>query len=235
LQPRVKRSFVLEILSVKFIAATTSRGTLAAILKKTMQRFAIFEKSDKFYWSNNRIIYPIIFGCIGILFLKQKLGFEKNFFDEFVIGIVFLTFFIAIILSIKGFTKPDPLRGMLNGFITFEKEKITFNQQIFTLDDIKKIEITNNDYYGRIKSRSKGNFNSTRSNGVDNKIEITLNNNEKKTFYFELYNSDDLQMVKKELINYYLNDKLHFLNLIDVLNITKYEEIQKFKEEISSK
>jgi len=200
-----------------------------------MQRFAIFEKTKKFYWSNNRIIYPIIFGCIGILYLKQKLGFERSFFDEFVIGIFVLTFFIGIVLSIRGFGKPDPLRGRLNGFITFEKEKIIFDQQIFRLEEFKKIEITNNDYYGRIKSSSKGNFNSTRSNGVDNKIEITFCNGEKKIFYFELYNSNDLEKVKEELINYYLNGKLHFLNLIDVLGITKYEEIQDFKKEIASK
>ena len=200
-----------------------------------MQRFALFEKTKKFYWSNNRIIYPVIFTCIGILYLKQKLGFEKNFFDEFVIGVFILTFFIGIVLSVRGFAKPDPLRGVLNGFITFEKEKITFDQQIFRLEDFKKIEITNNDYYGRLKSYSKGNFNSTISNGVDNKIEITFYNGEKKMFYFELYNSEDLQKVKEELINYYLNGKMHFLNLIDVLGITKYEEIQNFKEEISSK
>ena len=200
-----------------------------------MQRFAIFEKTKKFYWSNNRIIYTIIFGCIGILYLKQKLGFERNFFDESVIGFFILTFFVGFVLKIRGFSIPDPLRGSLNGFIIFEKEKIVFNQQTFHLEELKKIEITKNDYYGRIKSNSKGNFNSIRSNGVDNKINITFFNGEKKEFYFELYNSNDLQKVKDELINYYLNGKLHFLNLIDVLDITEYEEIQVFKKEISSK
>ena len=40
----------------------------------------------------------------------------------------------------------------------------------------------------------------------------------------------DILNVKDTLIEYSKQGKLHFLNLIDILNITDYNEIQEFKK-----
>jgi len=56
-----------------------------------------------------------------------------------------------------------------------------------------------------------------------------------KTFLYnyELYYPDDLQKNRNELINYYKHGKLDFLNLVDILGISK-KEIPEFREDIEN-
>ena len=179
------------------------------------------------------MLHPIIISCIIIYFIRAEI-FKTDFssFDKFLMIIMITAFGIGIFLQIFRFAKPDPLRGELNGFITFNMDEIIADYSVFKLDEITKLEITNDDYYGKGKGNSKGSFNSNLSNGVDNKLIILLNTGEKKNFYYELYNSDDLQKVQYELINYNLKGKLDFQNLINVLGITRDSEIQEFKNKI---
>ncbi|HEX9150580.1 MAG TPA: hypothetical protein VF842_00760 [Flavobacterium sp.] len=144
-------------------------------------------------------------------------------------------FFLGILLQLIRFSKPDPLRGELDGFIAFNVDEIIVDKCVFKLDEISKIEISNEDYYGKRIGSSKGNFNSNVSNGVDNKLSIVLKNGEKKIYYYELYNSSDLQKVRNELINYNLKDKLDFENLSYVLGEKNSSEIAEFKLEIEKK
>jgi hypothetical protein len=197
-------------------------------------RFSIFKKSSGFYWSNNKIACAIICPPIIIVLFRLKvLNLEENEIDKYLSFLMLGGFILGLILKFSRLTKPDPLRGKLEGFITFGMNEIIADQEIIKLDEIQKLIISNNDYYGKYTGSSRT-FNSNLSNGVDNYIEITLNAGGKKTFYFELYNSNGLQKTREELINYNLKGKLHFLNLIEVLGIEKYEEIQDFKKEIQN-
>jgi hypothetical protein len=197
-----------------------------------MKRYSIFKKSSKFYWSNDRIIVPIIFSCIIIYFTKVKiLKIEENEFDKYLMFLFVGTFFLGIILKSFRIFKPDPLRGELDGFLTFEFNHITAQEKIFKLDEIKKIRITNDDYYGKSKGSGKT-FNSNLSNGVHNLCEIILLNGTSFVYHYELYNSDDLQKVRNELINYYKQNKLDFQNLTDVLGLSN-KDIQEFKKSIA--
>lgn len=197
-----------------------------------MQQFSIFKKTTKFYWTKNRIIYSILFVCFSISIIKQKIfGVEPNGFDAIFLGSAIIVLFGSLFVKLLGFTKPDSLRGELDGFITFNRNEIIIDKNIINLSDIVKIEITNEDYYGKLKSSSKGDFNSSLSNGVDNKLTVELNSGLKETVNYELYNANDFQKIRKELINYYRNGKIDFENLANVLGEKSREEIEELKIE----
>lgn len=195
-----------------------------------MQRFTIYTKSNKFYWSNNRIIYPILFICLVFILITNKESvIENNFLNNFLLGIMLLTVICGIICGLIGIPKTEPLQGELNGFLTFEMDSIQIHKEIFYFEKIRNIEISNDDYYGKLVGNTKGNFNSPRSNGVSNYIKIKLYSGEFKNCYYELYNSDDFQKIRRELINYYLNGKIEFENLANVLGEKTQHEIEEFK------
>lgn len=197
-----------------------------------MNRYSIFKKSSKFYWSNDRIVFPIIFGCIIIYFIKVKvLKIVENTFDKYLMFLLLGAFFLGLILKFFRIFKPDPLRGELDGFLTFELDQISAKDKIFRVDEIKKIRITNDDYYGKTIGSGKS-FNSNLSNGVNNFCVIELNTGITFSYNYELYYSDDLQKIKKELINYYKLSKLDFQNLVEVLGIS-HNDIQEFKASIN--
>lgn len=198
-----------------------------------MQRFTIYTKSNKFYWSNNKIIFPILFICLIIILTTNKGSvIEKNFLNNFLLGIMLLTFTCGIILRLISIPKTEPLQGELDGFLIFEMDSIQIQNEIFYFEEIRNIEISNDDYYGKLVGNTRGNFNSPRSNGVGNYIRIKLYSGELKICNFELYNSDDFQKIRRELINYYLNGKIEFENLTNVLGEKSRGGIEEFKLEV---
>jgi hypothetical protein len=201
-----------------------------------MQRFAIFKKTNKFYWSKNRIIYSLAFLCIGIFYLNSevlKIEIPKTIGNWFA-GLIGVGFFVLIIIMILGFSKPDPLRGKLEGFIAFKENAIEVGDEEFSISEIQNIHIANEDYYGKTIARGKGNFNSPLSNGVDNTMTLTFKSNDKKKYDFEVYYSDDFQKVRNELINYFKLGKITFENLCEVLGEKTKSEIAELKKEIEN-
>ncbi|ENA1793460.1 hypothetical protein ABF176_000256 [Flavobacterium psychrophilum] len=201
-----------------------------------MKRFSIYKKSSEFYWSNNRVIYPIIITCTLILVITNGSGtLEKNFLNNALLGIVFIAVICGIILGVIGIPKTEPLQGKIDGFLTFEMNSIIIGNELFEIEKIKNIEISNDDYYGKIVASVKGNFNSPRSNGVANFIKLKLYSGELKMCNYELYNSNDIQKIRDELINYYLNGKIEFDILANVLGEKSESEIAELKLEIEKK
>ena len=81
----------------------------------------------------------------------------------------------------------------------------------------------------------KGNFNSPRSNGVANFIKLKLYSGELKMCNYALYHSNDIQKIRDELINYYLNGKIELDNLANALGEKSESEIAELKLEIEKK
>lgn len=166
-----------------------------------------------------------------IIFVKSKvLKIPESEFDKYLMLPIVAAFFLGLILKLFRIIKPDPLRGKLDGFLTFEPHKIIAGDTAFPMEEIKKVRITNDDYYGKAY-RTGRSFNSNLSNGVDNVCEITLLDGSVFQYNYELYYPNDLQKNKNELISYYKNGKLDFNNLVDILGISK-KEIQEFRENI---
>ncbi len=194
-----------------------------------MQRFSIYHKSKSFHPTTNQVLYSFNLLVLSIWIFLEKIVKTEQFTS--VLGwLVAISWTLAVFAMLVGAIKAPPLRGRLDGFISFEKDKITVDKEVFNLINIKKIKITNDDYYGKIKTLGRGNFNSSFSNGVDNEILIELHSAQVKVYNFEIYNSADFQKVKPELISYYLEGKLEFYNLTNLLGYEKTDEISDFKD-----
>ena len=69
------------------------------------------------------------------------------------------------------------------------------------------------------------------SNGVDNTIKIYLTDKSKIEHNFQQKAENEIRNERSLLINYCKKGKLHYLSLLEILGITEYEEIQRFKKE----
>jgi hypothetical protein len=201
--------------------------------KELMVKFRLFVKSEKNYWSTNKIIYSIIFSCLGILFFKEKfLQIDRNLFDTIFLLIAGLAFVSGLITKIKGFTEIEPLHGKLDGDLVFENDFIQAKDVVFTLEEIRNMQISNNDEYGKLVNTSKGNFGPALSNGTRNYIVIFLESGKTRKFYFELLNLDDFQKLREILIDYHLLGKIDFWELAHVLDEKKTSETLALTSEI---
>ena len=73
------------------------------------------------------------------------------------------------------------------------------------------------------------------ANGINNYITYCLKDNKKEIIHFQLQGEYAIRSISEQLIKYHLAGKLHFLNLIDLLGISDYDQIQIFKQNIANK
>ena len=199
-----------------------------------MQRFEIYHKSKKFKLTNNIVFYSwFLVGVTGVI-IGKIIGLKDDTIFMNVAGYFgFIGFGIGILARLIGSFIRQPLRGTLDGFIELNICGIKIDQKYFPLSEIKKINISNDDFYGKRINLNRSNLNSTISNGVNNELEITLNTGVIEKCYFQLYYPNDLQKNKKELINYHKAEKLDINILINTLGIEKNEVVE-FKKSIES-
>jgi hypothetical protein len=195
-----------------------------------MNRFSIFKKSKKIYWSVNKIYYCALFSILGLGYISQQILKQTELVFQWIAIFVMI---IGLILKFKGFMEIEPIRGKLEGYLVFEKESINVDGKLYLLDEIKKIKLTNDDYSGKLIHTSKGNIGPALSNGTNNSIIIFLTSKETIQSQFELINSDDFQKIKTVLIEYYLKGKIDFEEIANVLGAKSRSEIRELKEEIS--
>lgn len=200
----------------------------------TLERFSIFIKSNKFNWTINKIAL-LIFAILFIVFQINK-NFENPFQDSIYkyIGLIGLAFFIVgTLYKFSRFAKPEKLNGKLVGFLEFKLDSIIIDQEQYGIDEIEKISIINNDFYGKGTGGSKG-FDSNLSNGVDNHLTLTLKDKRKISCMFEIYYEHDIRKLDEILIDYYSLGKMDFNQLINILKL-KRNEIEDFKKSYSIK
>ncbi|KAF2514736.1 hypothetical protein EYY60_03305 [Flavobacterium zhairuonense] len=201
-----------------------------------MPKFSIFIKSNKFYWSPQTITYSTLFFICGVMLFKQKvLNLEHNLIDEIFGWFAVSTFMFGIILKFYNSNKIEPLRGKLEGYLSFEKEAITVGNEIYPLEKIRKIKISNDDYVGRLAHISSGNLGPALSNGTNNFLILFFESSTSKRYAFELINSDDFQKVRETLIDYYLIGKIDYWELAYILGEKSTSEIRALNDEINKK
>lgn len=199
-----------------------------------MPRFPIFHKSEKFNWSTNKIVYSIVFFCFATLLIKREVfGFEENFLDKILIVLIVAAFGIGFCLMLANLGKVKPLRGYFDGDLVFAEGGIKIKDRFLPLETIKKIQISNNDYYGRL-STSRGNLGPTLSNGTSNHLTIFFEDGKTEQHRYQLQISDDFQRIRKILVVYQSMGKIDFWHLANILGEKSNKEIAELKGQIDN-
>ena len=167
-----------------------------------------------------------------MLFKQKVLNLEENFIDKIFIWLFISVFIFSMILKFYNIGRYEAVRGKLEGYLSFEKNKITVCDEIYPIEKIRKIKISNDDYSGKLVNTSKGNLGPALSNGTRNFIIIYFESGESKRYQFELINSHDFQKLRPELISYYLNGMMEFDEVANVLGEKGSNEVSEFKVEI---
>jgi len=194
-------------------------------------KYKIITKKKKFYWTVNSVFFTIITITTLPVFIKLNILKSENvtILDKSLLSIMLVTFFVTIIIGISKFNKFVTLKGELNSDLELKNDKIIINEKEYLLNIIQKIEISAFDFKGAYSGYR--NFDGTLSNGVDNKMVIYLVDNNKIELNFQQNFENEIRNESKILIDYCNQGKLHYLNLLEILGINNYEEIQKFKSE----
>ncbi|MHC0445436.1 hypothetical protein ACWA1F_08495 [Flavobacterium sp. 3-218] len=201
-----------------------------------MPKFSIYIKSNKFYWSTERITYSILFFICGVMLFKQEvLDLQPNFIDEIFAWLAVSTFMFGVILKLYNLNEIAPIRGKLDGYLLFEKESITIGNEIYPITEIRKIKISNDDYVGRLAHISSGNLGPALSNGTNNFIIIYFEPGRSKRYDFELINSDDFQKERETLIDYHILGKIDYSELAYILGEKSTSETRTLTDEINKK
>src|SRR5690554_4458442 len=159
-------------------------------------RFSIYKKSSKFYWSTNRVVYPILFICFGLIFILEKNKYIQSPLGKTLAIIGLASWGCGLLLKLINIPKTKPLKGKIEGFITFENDKILIESKEFLLSEIKTISISNEDYYGKITYAGKADLNSIRSKGVYNATNLEVKSEKRIKAQYQLYKSWDLENIR---------------------------------------
>ncbi|MCW4468424.1 hypothetical protein OGH69_05565 [Flavobacterium sp. MFBS3-15] len=203
-------------------------------MKAGNNTFKIYTPVKKFYPKGNLVGYlASFFGILGILSCIISRITQSDI--ALIIGLVsttcmLLIFIGCIPLAISATFRYQTLPGDLNGKVTFNIDDITVNDKLFELDKISKITFSLVDYKGLYIGR-RGGLDGRKSQGIENTFSLYINDNE-ITYQFQLLYKGQIKEIREQLIQYHLAGKLHFLHLTDLLEITKYEEIQEFKQQL---
>jgi hypothetical protein len=191
--------------------------------------FKLFTKKHGFQLTINIVVYTLFIGSIGIAYLADKLFDESTLETIGQTGGIFCCILIIYFKIAQSFTR-ESLQGDLKKSIILKPSEIIIDDQIFSLEEIKKIEFYVGDYFNRLEYKAQGDLNPGRTNGTSNICELHLTNGKMIDTRFQLMYKDEFLKTRRLLLEYYSKNKIHFLKLIEYLGIENYEEIQEFKK-----
>lgn len=192
--------------------------------------FNIYRENKKFRVTRNMVVYSVLSTSLTIAYASDYLINSK--LETIGKYGIFIGFTLAIIFQILQYFQRKPLNGKIEGVIEFNSKAIVIDNKEFNLEDVKKIDLTVDDYLDRRELQMRGDFNQGRTNGIANVLLITFKNGESLKTNFQINYKDDFLKLRQELITYHLYGKISFLKLIHLLNIDNYAEIQEFKKTI---
>lgn len=191
--------------------------------------FNIFTKNKGVQMSANKVIYSLWVLSFGIAYFAHRFlgGGIVETIGKYIM--VFAGVLAIYFLITQSFTR-KPLNGTLNKKLIFKENEIQIDCEPYKIENIKKIEFCVDDYFNKWERPGRGDFNPSRTNGVNNFCELTQYGGQKIKVHFQMLYKDEFFKMKELLIHYYSKDKIHFLKLIDYLGINEYEDIQEFKK-----
>ena len=195
-------------------------------------QFSIFYKDNKFRISAN-VIYLIL---ILIFLLEFLLNYflQKSFLIKVKDYQIYSIFFLLFTLQIISHFRRKTLQGEIVGIIEFKKDNIQVGNTKYHLNQISKLDFKVDDYYDQYISSGRGDLNPKLSTGTDNFCKIEFKDGSKKVIYFQIKFENDFNKLKELLVEYYSQEKISWLKLLELLKIDRYEDIQEFKKTIKT-
>ena len=197
--------------------------------------FTIFHPVKKFYFTTDTLtfilmmlsILPVIFELV----ILKRSGFSvlsALFFSAY-----FIIVLVSIVLQFMAKRRYEVLKGILGGEITFHPDRITINGDDFLLTDMRKLNIYTQDYLDMVAPSGRT-ANGRKLYGTNNRAELYLNKGKTLICYFQRIDDNTAKVMADLYTGYYTSGKLHWLTLLDLLGISKYEEIQRFKSKVAT-
>ena len=180
---------------------------------------------------------PIIYGSLVLHLILAfiSLKYFPNSWLVYYSGyMVMASFGVAVPIGIILNFRREPLNGQLIASLEFNKKKIITAEKSYDLEDITKIEFTLYDYDYMWEYSHFFVLEPKRLNGTKNTLHIRLKNGNTVEVLFQRVRENDILDIKEELICYYQMSKIHWLHLIELLKIDDYDEIQRFKNELTT-
>ncbi|HRP61021.1 MAG TPA: hypothetical protein PK833_12165 [Vicingus sp.] len=195
--------------------------------------FLIFKPDNKFHITPNRVVYTLFLVTFIPAAIELIIVGEDNFSElgEFLLALSISVMLVAQFYRFFSMNNHEPILGDVVRGLKFCFDTIHTDEAFYEIKNIRKIEIYCGSFEGDIII-SRGNYNGGISNGLHNKLIIHFNDNKQVEIFFHQAYEYEIRKIKAYLIHYHLQGKIHFLRLIELLGITDYDEIQKFKKEI---
>ncbi|OKS89101.1 hypothetical protein [Mucilaginibacter polytrichastri] len=148
--------------------------------------FTIFEPDNKrFRWTPDWIIV-LLYGSLLIMFwvldgmpADSALTTLKNLY---LVSVVILSIYFII----SSFWTYEPLKGKINGEVEFSKDYIKIKNELYNLNEISNVEFHFNKFHGESLVRLYNSVNGILSQGVNNSVLFTDNENQTHQVYFRL-------------------------------------------------
>lgn len=196
-----------------------------------MKEFKIFKKH--FVWTRTRIINYTILGVFALFYcIVEILKSDNTIFLNIIIWAFLFLYISGIVLKIANLNAIPQLKGSLVGSLVFAEDYIEINNISVPLYQIKKIKIEAEDWVG-----SEGNsffldfdYENGLSNGTDNYLKIIYSNNQTQKIRFQRKKACEFKEMEQLIRLYYIQDKIDYLNCIDILCLTSPSDWNEFKE-----
>lgn len=194
----------------------------------TLKEFEIFEKH--FVWTRTYKVNLALIILAGIAFLLSWKLKESSFLGIILFAMLLL-YLWAMGTKIFSLYSIKQLKGSFTGNIIFDMNCIQIKDEKIILADIKNIEIKGVDCFGmEIFNFLDGfEYENGLSNGVENFLIIQLMDNKKHKVQFQKKSACELKEIEVVIKHYYNNNKMGYLNCVDILCLENRKEWDEFK------
>ncbi|WP_324720032.1 hypothetical protein [Salinimicrobium sp. HB62] len=198
--------------------------------------FRTYKKIDKPKISLGVILIISFLSSILILLINQK---YKSPYSEQIENIILIIVYGSIGLFIfklfKSQFEKQKLYGKIAGNLELFSDRIEIGDRTIMISEIKTVRIKLEDYEGRREILLSNTTVPKISHGFNNLLTIELITSDKIKINFEQKFENQFSRRNKDvLIEYYKEEKLPFNNLLDILQISEYEQIQNLKKTIAN-
>lgn len=193
-------------------------------------RFKLFFKEKKrFYISVENIVLILLWlFFLSTIYLRDhsKLNLRNG---DTIIGFYVVVYSIGLIIA--NFFRFERVHGSFKGELVLYQNQIKIGSNSFEIKQITSVHFSGEDIKGQSTNTSLR-FRPLLSNGIDNKFTITLKNGNQVVGSFQQTKTERISTCKDLLCYYYQQGIINWLHLLQVLEISDYDEIQKLKSKL---